>query len=141
MAGGSATSIEVVGLRDLNRALRAIDSDAPKGLRLALNSVAEEFAGDVRPKIPRRSGRAAGSLKVASTRTSARVKAGGPRARYYPWLDFGGRVGPRKSVVRRFYREGRYIYPTLRENRGKYAASIERALAQLVEDSGLEVDG
>jgi hypothetical protein len=130
--------IGIEGLKDLNKSLRTLDSEAPKALRLALNSSADIFIGEVRLVIPKRTGRAAASLKAASTRTAVRIRVGGPKAPYYPWLDFGGRVGPKKSVVRPFYREGRYIYPTLRKERAKFESSVERALGDLIRTSGLD---
>ena len=133
-------TIGVEGLAALNRNLRKIDAEAPKGLRLALNTSADEFIDKVRPKIPARTGAARASLKAASTRTAVRVKVGGPKAPYYPWLDFGGRTGKKKSVVRKFYKEGRYLYPTLRHERAAFEASIERALVGVIKDSGLDVD-
>lgn len=131
--------IEVEGLAQLNRSLRRLDSEAPKSLRLALNDVAARFIRWVAPEIPRRSGRAAGSLTTRSTRTSARIAAGGRRAPYYPWLDFGGRVGRDRSVERPFYREGRYIYPTLRRRRGEIQGMIGDALVTVAQRSGLDV--
>lgn len=132
--------IQVEGLAQLNRALRAVDKDAPKGLRLAFNSAAEILVNEVRPKIPQASGAARRSLVARSTRTSARVGVGGKRAPYYPWLDFGGqgriagRPGPRP-----FLREGRYVYPTLREIRPRIESELQSKLTAVIVDSGLEV--
>lgn len=131
--------IGVSGLSDMSRALRRIDTEAPKGLRLALNRVADFFVGRVQPLIPRRSGAAAKSLKARSTRTSARIAAGGARAPYYPWLDFGGRVGRDRSVERPFYTEGRYIYPTLRKQRPEIDKMLGSALVAVAESAGLDV--
>lgn len=138
MAGLARVGIE--GLRDLNRSLRQMGSDGPKALRLALNVVANELITKIQRDIPKRKGKAAGSIKAASTRTEVRIRFGGNRAPYYPWLDFGGRTGPRKSVVRPFYREGRYIYPTLRRERDGFSAALERALAGVAHDAGLDMD-
>lgn len=132
--------IQITGLAEMSRSLKRIDTEAPKGLRLALNGIADFFIGKVEPLIPRRTGAAAKSLKARSTRTSARIAAGGPRARYYPWLDFGGRVGPKRSVERPFYSEGRYIYPTLRRERPEIEKRLGRALVAVVEGAGLDVD-
>lgn len=133
--------VKVEGLAALNRGLRAIDSEAPKGLRLALNAAADELVDKTRPKIPTVSGAARRSLVAKSTRTSARVSIGGNRAPYAPWLDFGGqgRVAGRPAE-RPFIREGRYVYPTLR----RIGPDIERILgeriAAVVRAAGLEVD-
>lgn len=136
----SGFAVEVEGLRDMSRALKRLDQDAPKALRLALNESAQLLIDEVKPQIPRRTGKAAASLKVASSRTAVRIRVGGSRAPYYPWLDFGGRVGKGKSVTRRFYKEGRYLYPTLRQKRQKFEDVLRRALAGVAHDAGLDVD-
>lgn len=132
-------TIAVRGLREYQRALKKLDADLPKGLRLALNQAAELLVSKTVPKIPRRTGRAAASLKARSTRTAARVAVGGRRAAYYPWLDFGGRVGRGRSVARQFIPEGRYIYPTLAENRDEITTVLERALVGIAQGAGVEV--
>lgn len=133
-------TVAVEGLANLNRSLRQLDADAPKGLRLALNMSADLLIAEVRPEIPSRSGKARASLKAASTRTAVRIRVGGSRAPYYPWLDFGGRTGKNKTAKREFIREGRYLYPTLRREREKFEAALNRALGDLTRASGLELD-
>ncbi|WP_307962251.1 hypothetical protein [Salinispora arenicola] len=59
-----------------------------------MNDAAQVVVDWARPRVSRRSGRAARSLRVASTGKAVRVRAGGARVPYYPWLDFGG---PRRS--------------------------------------------
>lgn len=132
--------IGVEGLAEFNRGLRKLDKDAPKGLRLALNEAADLLIDRTRPLIPKRTGAAAKSLKAKSTRTSARVSVGGKKAPYYPWLDFGGKTGRKKSVDRKFYKEGRYLYPTLRKVRPEIEAKLLQALVGVARDAGLDVD-
>lgn len=133
--------IEVGGLAELNRGLRALDKDAPKQLRLAFNEAAELLVDKTRPTIPTRTGAARASMKARSTRTSARVAVGGKRAGYFPWLDFGGegRVKGRPAH-RPFLKEGRYVYPTLRRIRPDIEASLQEHLTAVVTGAGLEVD-
>lgn len=132
--------ISVEGLAEFNRGLRKLDTEAPKRLRIALNGVADLLVQKTVPLIPRRSGAAAGSLKAKSTRTSARVSMGGRRAPYMPWLDFGGKTGRRKSVERPFYKEGRYLYPTLRKIRPEIEDALRASLAGVARSAGLDVD-
>lgn len=136
----SGNTIKVVGLNEFRKGLRTLDRDLPKGVRLALNDAANMLIDATRPKIPRRTGAAAASLRAQSTQTTARVAVGGPKAPYYPWLDFGGRTGRKHSVVRPFYKAGRYIYPTLAEQQDKIQAAMLAALTKLAESSGVEVD-
>lgn len=133
--------VGIEGLAEFNRGLRKLDKEAPKGLRLALNSVADLLVAETRKQIPHRTGAAAASLKAQSTRTSARVAVGGKKAPYYPWLDFGG-AGRRRGrpAQRTFIREGRYLYPTLGRIRPDIEAALGKALVAVARDAGLEVD-
>lgn len=132
-------SITVNGLRELQKALKAAEDATPKMLRIALNDVSAVVLDYARPQVPTRSGRAKGSMKARSTQREARISAGGSRAPWYPWLDFGGHVGREGSVVRPFYKEGRYIYPTLRQRHPEILEAMAAALAGVVRDAGLEV--
>lgn len=135
----SESRITITGIKEFQRALRKMDSDLPKQLRIALNQASQLVIDKARPDIPRRSGAAAASLKVRSTQREARVAAGGRKAAYYPWLDFGGRVGRQHATKRPFYKEGRYIYPSLRKNRDEITQVMMTAVADLARGAGLEV--
>lgn len=133
--------IAVEGLREVQHALRALDSEAPKGLRVAHNRAAEIVVAEAKPRVPLgpgRRGHARDSIRVASTRTASRVKAGGARNPYYAWLDFGGRTGRKRSVRRPFIKEGRYIYPAFKAKRPEVQAALEDALHDVIRDAGLE---
>lgn len=132
--------IRVQGLAEFSRNLKKLDSDLPKALRIALNDAADVVVGEARPRVPRRSGRAAASIKARSTRTAARVQEGGRRAEYMPWLDFGGRVGRNRSVRRPFIKEGRYIYRAYFDNSSRFQAVLEQALIDVARSAGIEVE-
>lgn len=133
--------IEIGGLAALNKGLRAIDTGAPKELRLALNSAASLLVDKVRPKVPTLTGAARRSLVARSTRTSARIAAGGNRAKHYPWLDFGGQGRrPGRPAPRVFIREGRYVYPTLREVRPQIEDQLQASLSRVIAAAGLQED-
>lgn len=131
--------VEIGGLAQLSRALKAVDSEAPKQLRLAQNEAADLLVSHTRPKIPTLSGAAARSLVARSTRTSARVAVGGKKAPYYPWLDFGGqgRIAGRPSP-RDFIKEGRYLYPTLRQIRPQIEKQLQESISAVIRGAGLE---
>jgi hypothetical protein len=156
-------AIRVDGLREFTRNLKRLDSNLPKMVRIALNEAAGLVADDAARLVPRRSGRAARSLRARSTRTEARVTGGGPRAVYYPFLDFGGTVGRGKraavavgrgrrrtadqaarggSVKRPFYADGRYLYPTYYRHRdsGRFQAVLSTALVDVARQAGIGVD-
>lgn len=135
-----ADAIRIDGLSEFVRSVKKLDSELPKAVRIGLNDAMGVVVGYARPKIPKRSGRAAASLKARSTRTEARVAAGGRRAEYYPWLDFGGKVGRKKSVKRPFIGDGRYLYPALTERRQQITDALQNALVSVAEAAGLEVE-
>lgn len=137
-----AEAISIDGLRKFSRDLKKLDNELPKALRIALNEATEVIVSDARPRVPSRSGRAKGSIKAQSTRTAARVSGGGSRAPYYPWLDFGGRVGKSRSVQRPFIKDGRYIYRAYFDNvvRDRFSEVLSKSLIKVAESAGIEVD-
>ena len=135
----STAAIRVVGLKELSRALRKMDTDLPKAMRTAWNTIGDRVIQTARADVPRRSGRAAASIKPRSTRTELRVTAGGNRAPYYPWLDFGGRVGRKRSVARPFYSDGRYLYPAYHKHQPEIPDLMSAAIQQIAAAAGIEV--
>ena len=133
-------SIRIDGLREFNRALRQLDNELPRMLRLAMNKAAGVVVDYGQAHMVRRTGRAARTIKARSTRTSVRVSEGSSRARYVPWLDFGGKVGRARSVSRPYISGGRYLYPALTDKRDEIKAALESALGEVVEASGLGMD-
>jgi hypothetical protein len=136
---GNAQPIAIAGLRELSRGLRRMDSEFPKMLRLAANEAAQLVVDEAVPKIPRKTGAAAKSVKVASTRSAARVKAGSKRVPYFGFLEFGGRVGPRKSSKRPFIHEGRYLWPAIIHRREDIQQALADGLSEVAKSAGIEV--
>lgn len=132
--------IKITGLAEFNRNLRKLDKDLPKALRLALNEAGEIVVAWAKPQVPVQSGKAVGTVKARSTRTSARVTGGSAKVPYYPWLDFGGRVGRNKSVKRPWQSAGRYIYPGYTSNVDKIHEALIDALLDVARQAGIEVD-
>lgn len=139
----SETAIKIEGLREFQRNLRKLDNDLPKTLRIAMNQAADLVVQDAKPRVPKKTGKAQASIKVASTRTAVRVKAGGRRAPYYPWLDWGGAVGRKKSVRRPFIKdEGRYLYRSYFDLKasGEFQLALEKALLDVAAQAGVVID-
>lgn len=134
-----AEVVKIDGLSQFIRKLKQLDADLPKMNRKAMNEAVEIVLGYARPRVPSRTGRAASTLKAQSTQTAARVSAGGSKAPWYPWLDFGGRVGRRKATKRPFIGDGRYIYPALAAKRREFEEALNRALTDSAQAAGLEV--
>lgn len=132
--------IKVEGLAEFSRSLKRLDSSLPKALRIALNQAADVVVREALPRIPKRTGRAKSTVKAMSTRTASRVSGGSKRAPYYPWLDFGGRVGRNRSVERPFYKSGRYIYQAYYDKTDEVQAALTGALVDVARQAGLEVD-
>lgn len=135
-----ANAVRIDGLADFNRQLKKLDTKAPKALRLALNDAADVIVDYAKPRVPMRTGKARRSIKARSTRTLARVTAGGNKAPYFPWLDFGGRVGRKRSVYRVVRKHGRYLYQAYYAKRDDFADVLERNLRHVVRESGLGLD-
>lgn len=132
--------IQVQGLREFQAALRTMDKDLPKQLRLALNEasgIVVDYAG---ARMPKKTGRAAASLKARSSQREARVALGGRRAAWAPWLDFGGQGRVKgRPPKREFIKDGRYVYQGLKVKRDEITGVLERALTDLAKGAGLEV--
>jgi hypothetical protein len=132
-------AVKVDGLNQFVKGLKSLDRELPKALRKGLNEAVDLVVTSARSKVARRSGKAAASLRAGSTQKAARIVAGGSRAPYYPWLDFGGKVGPKHAVSRRFYRSGRYIYPALAERREETERLVSQAIVDAGRSAGIEV--
>lgn len=125
--------INVTGLAELRRALRKVDASILPELREGLKGAADIVVRDVKAQVPRRTGRAAASVRSVSSGNTIYIKAGGARVPYFGWLEFGGQLPghhyrSRKAMwwpgadhpiahARGAYRpkvpDGRYIRPTI----------------------------
>jgi len=131
--------IKVTGLREFQRALKELDGESQKQLRVVLNSVSETVAKGAARRVPVKTGRASSSLRAQSSQREARVIGGSKKVSYYGWLDFGGRIGRNKSNHRPFVKSGRYMYPTFTANRDSIYKALTAGLTDLARDSGLTV--
>lgn len=134
-------AIDVRGLAEFSRALKGMSRDLPKQLRVAMNDAVTVVVAEARPRIPARSGSARGSVKASSTQNKARIKAGGSRAPYFGWLDFGGKRRGRGGGIatRQFRKKGRYIWAAFGTKRAQVMEGLEAAIADAARQAGLEV--
>ena len=132
--------IKIAGLRELQKALKDIDGESQKMLRTALNKAAEIVVDEARPKVPTRSGKAKTSMRVMSSQREAKVVGGSAKVPYFGWLDYGGKVGRNKSVVRPFISAGRYLYPAYDRNRSRVYDAMVEAITDVATKAGLEID-
>lgn len=131
-------AIKVEGLRDFQRALKQADGESQKKLRVVLNEVSSTVVAGAARRVPRRSGRAAASLRAQSSQREARVVGGSKKVPYYGWLDFGGRIGRNKTQRRPFIQSGRYLWPTVAANRHSLETALQKALIELARETGME---
>lgn len=136
---GFSDPVRVDGLRDLQAALKRLDGESQKALRTALNTAVELIAVDVRRRLPYDTGRAKSTVRPTSSQREASLSAGGRKAPYVPWLDYGGRVGRKRSVSRPFKPEGRYVYPSYHANRDDMLDVLASEIARVAVDAGLVV--
>lgn len=131
--------IRIQGLSEFRRNLRAMDQGLPRALRLAGNEAANIVVDSARPTVPTRSGKAAASIKARSSQLATRVSGGGARAPYFPWLDYGGKVGRDNTASRPWEPDGRYIYPAYRREKVRVEETLNAALRRIADDSGVEL--
>jgi hypothetical protein len=133
--------VEVRGLRELRTAFKQLDDNLPKKLAAEFKTLASKIVGAVQEKVPVVSGAARGSYKPRSTATGASIAFSGTAAPYAPWLDFGGAVGRKKSIKRAFIKEGRYLYPTIREMNSDILDATDEAVKKVAKEAGFETKG
>lgn len=68
--------IRVEGADIVRRNLRKVHKDLPKGMKLIHNEITGPVVALAKRKVPRKSGRLAGSIRPRSTTTMARIEAG-----------------------------------------------------------------
>ena len=144
---------EVEGLIAMKKAFRAANDGTHKAIGRRLKEVATLVASEVAGRVPIRSGRAASSVRALATQESASVAAGGAKAPYYAFLDFGGSTGrghvsgaaDSGSVKREWYGaggsgsgEGRYLYPAIRDMSDEIARETGEAIHEALADAGFE---
>jgi hypothetical protein len=128
--------LHVRGLKEYKAALRQIDKKLGGELRKGLNEVAQVVIEAARPQVPYLTGAAQASMKAGSSQNAAQIKVGGAKAPHYMWLEFGGRVGRNKSVVRPFIKGGRYVYPTAAQKHDVLVDKLEDVIGALTRRAG-----
>lgn len=132
--------VSIKGLRELQAALKQMDGETQKQLRVVFNDAAQAVVGGATRRVPVRTGTARKSIRATSGQREAKVSGGSKKAAYYGWLDFGGAVGRKKNTRRPFLKQGRYIYPAYSANADSIQKALERSIVALAQTAGLEVD-
>lgn len=129
--------VEIEGLKDIQKKLRDLDPMLAKELKDVNLSVADMVADIARARVPSVSGKARSTVKAKGEQRYAVIRAGGRKAPYYPWLDFGGARGDEQKRSRPFVQSGRYIYPTVGQQRNKIVREYVTMLGALLDKAGL----
>lgn len=127
--------IKVYGLSELSRALKRLDAELPKHMRVRLKGIAERVAAIVRERVPSVSGNLARNIKARATRTRASVAS---TADYAAVNEFGGwpKPGPGGSGYP-FVKAGRYVFPAVEAQRSRIEDELIAALNETISEAGL----
>ena len=82
-------------MRELRKSI-ALLPQVKDGLRQDFLEVGQKIAKDAAGTVPKKSGRAAGSIRAGVSGNNAYVAGGKASVPYYGWLDFGSRT-PKKG--------------------------------------------
>lgn len=137
--------IDVVGLREVQRALRQLSDNGEwtKELRVTNKYAAESVAERARQLAPVSSGKLRRSIRAKATQKSASVAGGGARVPYFGWIDFGGTLRFRNSsrrLTRPYLKKGRILYAALAERNHAVVARYDRSVTDLLRRAGFSVD-
>lgn len=125
------TRIDVVGLRDLQRELRAANAAFPRELRVANLEAAEVVADATRQSFASRGGvapRVAASVKAMAQQRNASVRVGGARFPYAMGSMFGARTYRQFPP---FKRGGYSLFPQIKSERERVVEVYAKALGRI----------
>jgi len=94
------------GIESLRTALKGLSANLNDSLREAFRDQALMIARNAQGLVPVRSGHAKASIGVDVINDEVTLIAGGARAPYFGWLEFGGQANHAK---RPFVKGGRYL--------------------------------
>lgn len=131
MSTSSGDTVDVVGLRDFQRELRALDKAWGPELRKTNKAVAEQVAGAVRASFSSRGGvapKVAASVRAMAQQRNASVRIGGARFPYAMGANFGSvRYTQFPAPVDPDYS----LFRTIRAERASTLDAYEKAVADL----------
>ena len=111
----AAVSVKVRGVDELEAALPRFGDEVMTGAAAAGRMAAEHTADLTRSRVPRRTGRLAGSVAVAARKGKRQRALIGRRIPPYAgWLEFGGTRG------RPYMPGGRWLWPSAQSEEGLY---------------------
>lgn len=128
--------VNVEGLTELRKALKAVDAQAPKELNKASKEVAEFVAADARAAAAGLGGVAAKVAPSISARGNASGGAIALGGASYPMAlgaEFGGRGRPTTQQFQpHLGRTGYFVYPTIRRDADRIESTFTDLLGDLM---------
>lgn len=138
--------VTVTGLRDLNKALGALNADAADAMKAAMKQIAADVVSEVQSRVPTLTGAAKASYKPRGGVKGAGIAFGSARAPYVAFLEFGntvrkgGKVGLGDTVPRAFEKGGRYLYPAIEANMRDVEEKVGNALDAILSTYGYKTE-
>lgn len=122
-----AATVQVVGLKELSKAVKQMDPAARKAIRSAVKEAALDVAATAKQRAPKLSGRLAASIRAGATQSGSYVQAGSGSVQYAGPINFGW--------ARHNIRSQEFMYSALAERADAlgsiFEEEIEKALAQV----------
>lgn len=138
-------SIQVEGLTELQRALKELGGDLPKGLQQANKKVATTVADAARGNAAGAGGvlaHIAPSIKPSAGQKSASVGLGGPAYPMAGGAEFGGRARPTTQQFQPWRGNGSSagyaLYPAIRSEAPRIEPEYRKALEDLIRKANLD---
>lgn len=104
--------IKARGLDGFMHELEVAENRLVDGIHTLTSELADETADDARGRA--RSGQKTGA-SMNSIRAMGPVVRAGDDVPWYGFADFGGRVGKKRSIIRRYIKGGRWLFPAVRD--------------------------
>lgn len=129
-------AVQVKGLADFQRELKALDSRLPRELTAANKAAAEFIAGRARSRASGLGGvaaKTAPSIRAAAEQRRSKINLGGDNAPWALGAEFGGRGRPTTQQFQPHRgREGYFLYPTIRDTEAEFMDVYERCIDQVM---------
>lgn len=100
------------GLDGFQHELTVAEDKFVDGVRDLMSHLADDSADDARGRA--RAGKKTGT-SMNSIRAMGPVVRAGDDVPWYGFADFGGRVGKNRSIIRRYIKGGRWLFPAVRD--------------------------
>lgn len=134
--------VTATGLKEAKAATGKAKTAAPLRLKIGSKKAADLIARTARGRMPTgigRKGHVKSTVKVSSVGGQPGVIAGDKSHPYMAWLDFGGRVGPKRRTHRPYLKGGRYVWKAYADKSEEVERIIDDELVELGRDMGWDV--